>query len=338
MTVRTNAAGLYRFQNLPTAYVNESGELFLASYRLTLDGLEQQEVEQGGTVVSRVPWLMTRYHAGAAVAVDSDIDDALDGTLDSYSLLGREGAFEAAVPAGVRAHEGQIILAAPKADGILAGAGKTTLVSLPIAEVVETTVGEGDTAPAEALYDIMRPRKQADEAYDGGDAGQLPVPTRSLTGLVWRDADYDGLQNTEDFEDIEVVADDGTTSTVRKLVEEGLADQIITLEQWYYDPENVNPDDVPVFDGKNVTDLSGSIGNGVYESHWFQNTAFGADIYTALDDAVRLLVDSTRYSTASSAGVVITFQTDEDRLLCFIYLSSAYPADDGQPYQAVHCD
>ena len=56
-------------------------------------------------------WLMTRYHAGAAVAVDSDIDDALDGTLDSYSLLGREGAFEAAVPAGVRAHEGQIILA-----------------------------------------------------------------------------------------------------------------------------------------------------------------------------------------------------------------------------------
>ena len=94
MTVRTNADGLYRFQNLPTAYVNESGELFLASYRLTLDGLEQQEVEQGGTVVSRVPWLMTRYHAGAAVAVDSDIDDAWMVRLDSYSLLGREGAFE----------------------------------------------------------------------------------------------------------------------------------------------------------------------------------------------------------------------------------------------------
>ena len=88
VTVRTNADGLYRFQNLPTAYVNESGELFLASYRLTLDGLEQQEVEQGGTVVSRVPWLMTRYHAGAAVAVDSDIDDALDGTLAvSYTHL-----------------------------------------------------------------------------------------------------------------------------------------------------------------------------------------------------------------------------------------------------------
>ena len=38
--------------------------------------------------------------------------------------------------------------AAPKADGILAGPGKTTLVSLPIAEVVETTGGGGDTAPA----------------------------------------------------------------------------------------------------------------------------------------------------------------------------------------------
>ncbi len=334
VTVRTNADGLYRFQNLPTAYVNESGELFLASYRLTLDGLEQQEVEQGGTVVSRVPWLMTRYHAGAAVAVDSDIDDALDGTLDSYSLLGREGAFEAAVPAGVRAHEGQIILAAPKADGIVAVADKTTLVSLPIAEVVEATVGEGDTAPAEALYDIMRARKQADEAYDGGDAGQLPVPTRSLTGLVWRDADYDGLQNTEDFEDIEVVADDGTTSTVHKLVEEGLADQAITLEQWYYDPENVNPDDVPVFDGKNVTDLSGSIGNGVYESHWFQNTAFGADIYTTLDDADRPLVDAARYPTASAAGGVITVQTDEDGLYRFDNLPCAYTDADGKQYLA----
>ena len=180
--------------------------------------------------------MMTRYHEGA-LASDSDIDDGLGSTpVDTvvpYPLTGREEAFESAIDEGTRAEDGQIILAAPKdADATLA-ADKTTLVTVPHNQVISDATGS-------VVFDIMRARA---DRYDGGDAGELPVPTRSLTGRVWRDADYDGLQDMKTTE--EVALPDGSTTT--KLVEEGLKGQIVTLEQWYYDPDAVNPDSAPVF-------------------------------------------------------------------------------------------
>src|SRR5699024_1520872 len=54
------------------------------------------------------------------------------------------------------------------------------------------------------------------------DAGLVAVPTASVTGRVWHDADYDGLQKRD-------AAGNWDAS------EPGLAGQKVTLTQWYYD-------------------------------------------------------------------------------------------------------
>ena len=179
-------------------------------------------------------------------------------------------------------------------------------------------------------------RARADR-YDGGDAGELPVPTRSLTGRVWRDADYDGLQDMKTTE--EVALPDGSTTT--KLVEEGLKGQIVTLEQWYYDPDAVNPDSAPAF----LTDdfdydtlnLSGKISASYDTSHWFRNEDFGTDIYTTLRDGDHPLVTGD-WDTADAvvAGGTVAVRTNDEGVYRFDNLPCAYTDDAGKQYLAAY--
>ncbi|MEE0706285.1 MAG: PASTA domain-containing protein, partial [Adlercreutzia sp.] len=323
VAVQTKTDGVYRFENLPSAYVGEDGKLYLASYRVTLEGLYVDEVtdEATGAVVSKIPWMMTRYHATQAVGSDSDVADNQLGTEASYNLIGREPSAEDELP-GVRALSGHIVLAAP-VDAQVPVAGQTAQVPLAAADIFENAAGE-------AVYDMMLAKQEG--AYDGGDAGELPVPTRSVEGLVWRDADYDGLQDTTSKET--VTDKDGKPLT--KLVEEGLEDQTITLEQWYFDPDAVN-DEAPAF----LTDdfdyatlnLSGKIDAG-YESHWFRNDEFGADVYTQLNDEEHPLVQGDWAADATVDDGVITVKTNKKGLYRFDNLPTAYTDHDGKQYLA----
>ena len=247
-----------------------------ASYRVVLGGLHKQEVaDASGTVTSAVPWMMTRTHAGSDYEADSDVRDNLSGIEERYHLVGRD-AISADLD-GVRGLEGQVILAAPRDAAVPAG-DQTVQQAVSAGEVIEN-------AEDSVIYDMLSARKPADEAYDGGDAGQLPVPTRSLEGLVWRDANYDGLQDTKTTE--QITLPDGTAAT--KLVEEGLVDQVITLEQWYYDPANVNPDSAPAFltpdYDRDELNLSGKIDPAYDTSHWFRNENFGDRKSTRLNSS-----------------------------------------------------
>ena len=160
VTITTQADGLYRFRNLPTAYIDSKGTLYLASYRVVLGGLHKQEVaDASGTVTSAVPWMMTRTHAGSDYEADSDVRDNLSGIEERYHLVGRD-AISADLD-GVRGLEGQVILAAPRDAAVPAG-DQTVQQAVSAGEVIEN-------AEDSVIYDMLSARKPADEAYDGGD-------------------------------------------------------------------------------------------------------------------------------------------------------------------------
>mgnify|MGYP000028361870 CR=1 FL=1 len=61
--VETDDAGVYTFENLPTAYTNDEGEHFLAAYRVVLNGMHQEvATDDDGNVLYSTPWMMTNYH------------------------------------------------------------------------------------------------------------------------------------------------------------------------------------------------------------------------------------------------------------------------------------
>ena len=131
------------------------------------------------------------------------------------------------------------------------------------------------------------------------DAGMKQVPAASITGRVWKDTDYDGVQSR---------AADGTYSSD----EPGLENQCVMVSQWYYDGERTNPLD----------------GN----SHWFQNMGFGADHRsTGIVSGGKTRADDTSIDVGW-VGVL----TDVDGNYVFDNLPTAYESDEGQQYLAAY--
>ena len=333
--VKTNGEGVYSFKNLPTTYIknlsaDEVGKvsrLRLASYRVELMGLHEDEEQGSDGATSSVPWMMTRFHVdkvtgedGATkvdVHADSDIDDSQPGTLDAYALQGRIDIVDELLgddtvdPVGVRGGKGQLILAGP-IHGVDPGQ-QTAQVTIPAEDVVEGAAGT-------VVYDMMRARFDEEEAYHGGDAGQLPIPTRSLAGRVWRDADYNGLQS----------ADTGK--------EPGIPGVQVTLEQWYFDPAAPAVPAAPGFldgDFDEELNFSGKI-DAAYTSQWVRNANFASDGYTAMSGRVAVVAGPWAAGASVSDGVVSVL-TDDEGVYRFDNLPTAYtdPAT-GKHYLAAY--
>lgn len=105
----------------------------------------------------------------------------------------------------------------------------------------------GAKATGIVAYDVPDPMG----AQRGGDAGLVNVPRAAITGKLWNDS-AKGSDSADTYNGIQ---DEG---------EPGLANEVVLITQWYYDPTRTNSAD--------------------NNSHWFQNTQFGLDRYTSNRD------------------------------------------------------
>ena len=118
--------GLYHFANLPTAYVSEDDQYYLAAYRIEVADVEHTENADG----TDNQWLLTRYHtendaAGAALnrTLDSDASDVVEtGVAGGIKLT---GSYEENGQK-TRTNAGQVILAGTRPASSLASAGITS--------------------------------------------------------------------------------------------------------------------------------------------------------------------------------------------------------------------
>ncbi len=139
-------------------------------------------------------------------------------------------------------------------------------------------------------YDIPR---TVDTPLRGGDAGLVELLKANISGRVWDDANYDGLQATK----TETV-DGKTVTVVDDDAEPGIADEEIRLTQWIYVPttkwgafRESHADLIKASFGLTAGIGTDANGNGVLdddeiaetidEGVWVRNTKFGTDRYTA---------------------------------------------------------
>ncbi len=204
---RTDAGGVYRFADLPTAWTDDTGHQRLAAYRVQLVALH---VDDKGTPDPEDDnhWLPTRPHVGsgaAAIAVDSDLVDANGLTLTDREMVGSTTAD--------RPLSGQIILA-------------RRIGTARVGQASQVTVAAGQCAGSAAAFDWLQVRDDAFRTdgklwVAGGDAGQLPRPTAAIEGYLWEDPDNDGIHSSD---------------------EQGVSSIRVTLERYVPDPLNIDGD------------------------------------------------------------------------------------------------
>ena len=226
--------GLYHFANLPTAYVSEDDQYYLAAYRIELADVEHTENNDG----SDNQWLLTRSYQDDVDAsgktawqnrlADSDATDvtvrgAAGGIkiVGSYDESGKQ----------VRANDGQVILAGIRGqlgEGLITTNPARTstaksVVTVPANQAMDTVNG--------VAYDWTRTASgPAAEIVDGrtrvhgGDVGEVQAPVESITGRIWFDDDNDGkLSETADRD-----------ATVAEGSKDTMADEVaVTLERYY---------------------------------------------------------------------------------------------------------
>ncbi len=323
LTQTTTPSGSYMFKGIPT-YVpdpeaspnikDEDKKKYLAGYRLRID----RELLRGLSA----DWALSLRNR--ALDEDGNPDEALDSDASStvraipahqqtltpapfaadnaFSYYLNEGAGSTVADEDV-APDGMIVVADRYQEG----------TSLPENSVL---VGEGSRF---TRYDLA-----AAVRVDHWDAGLVEVPRSTVTGRVWQDEDYDGIQSFE-----AEVDEDGNEVTDAEgnpvLVEPGVPGQVVTLTQWFYDPARTNPDD-----------------GG---SHWFRNEAFGADDRTGVravdengvpqEDADGNPVWAGPVVTGgTAANGVVSVRTGEDGTYAFDNLPTAYTDPQGAHFLA----
>lgn len=192
LTEKTSAAGTYVFE-VSTYTVHpddvdkpaEEQRRVLAGYKLRID---QSALEALG-----YPVLVTGQNQGNDDEIDSDLAQTVSQTSVGVAA-GDQGAGE--VPTRYLTEADQYITVASEAsEGTLEG---------------NTCAGPGGVR-----YDIA-----SGESVTTWDAGLIKVPAANITGIVWEDADHDGIQ-------------DAASGDVP--AEVGIAGQNVVLEQYYLD-------------------------------------------------------------------------------------------------------
>ena len=202
--------GLYHFANLPTAYVDDNDNHYLAAYRVELADVRHTANDDG----TDNQWLLTRYHVAPAdgatddeklalIDADSDSNDVTDlgpaGGIKIKQLylndVNSAGTVDVDARTETRANDGQIILAARSNDAsATANNGPHVLVegasdAKPLGEAMDTT--------NEVIYNWTETAKLADGTPGvlGGSVGEVKAPVQKITGRIWFDDDNDGLLN-----------------------------------------------------------------------------------------------------------------------------------------------
>ena len=184
--------GTYYFDNLPTAYVSEDDQHYLAAYRLELADVEHKENTDG----SDNQWLLTRYHTDETTdrELDSDAADVTAKGIAGGMVIG--GSFE---EGGIqtRANDGQVILAQERVLPAGAITNADGCVSLPAGQAMDTLGGR--------VYDWTKAARGTDvfgnadvATVRGGDVGETQAPIQKITGQLWFDDSNDGIRDASE--------------------------------------------------------------------------------------------------------------------------------------------
>lgn len=197
ISVLTDTDGNYCFESLPAAYMDVHGNHYVASYRVELAALA--DGSHTASTYDDGEWLLTLYHQGSDVAVDSDIQITA-GETGGIAITAREAT--RANGAVTRAENGQIILAEAIDDASVV----TTMhnhVRIPTAQAMPTD--RDKAANGMVAYDWLKVETETIDgqkkavAHDGGDVGEVAPPMQTIAGTLWQDyqgnvvSDYDGL-------------------------------------------------------------------------------------------------------------------------------------------------
>ena len=196
--VLTDEDGGYCFDNLPAAYTDADGAQYLAAYRVHLYATH---VDEKGTPDTSDDnhWLITRSHIGDDRTVDSDVlERSTLGVIDRVAASGGDRGD------GSRVSDGLIILAGETDKPARVDQGSHVRVPAAYVQSGQPTtydwltlrqVGEDvtvETIAGEAGAETTR------VVFRGGDAGQLPAPEGAIEGIIWNDANSNGLQDANE--------------------------------------------------------------------------------------------------------------------------------------------
>ena len=218
--------GAYLFDNLPTAWMDpDTSELYLAAYTVRLDGLASG-------------YNLSRYHVGETandIAFDSDAkshDPANGFALHERVEAGAEGTDD-----GTRAGD-RIILAAQ--SDVSAGEKASGLTALFTDNSSKTSAGNDPYIKIDTATDNIYTLFNATETQCGGDVGESKIPSATITGVVWDDANFDGIQN-ERWNDAngDGIWQPEETVTTPEVNRDGVA---VKLSRYVPDPTNSDGD------------------------------------------------------------------------------------------------
>ncbi len=263
--------GTYVFSNLPSAIVGVGadpsalkvaadtsislyGDTYsLASYQVEIDGLGRGGSDSDGTD----SWMLTRYHEGADITVDSDVETTdrvgvaafaanRNGRVvtDRSSVVTTDGATvdgtrTAAGNAGGNIAGGRIVLAS---EGVAEGEGRTHLAltsdyaSVPAGQLIADAAGTVayDWLTVDTTKVLVKTEwndaGQLVETYDfynntvaGGNVGAVHPTRQSIRGILWNDENNNGIQDVE-------VDEDG-----KRTAEEPMNGYEVTLTRYWFD-------------------------------------------------------------------------------------------------------
>ena len=228
--------GRYRIDNLPTVYVSEFDQPYLAAYRLELADVNHTKDVDGFDN----EWLLTRYHVEGDDKqtnrpIDSDVYDVYDETERGVAggIMIKGSYYNADAPAAdtmqTRANDGQVILASvSNLTGANAAAAADTSRAVVVVEA-----GSAMDSTDEVIYDWTA----ADAAvFAGGDVGELQGALQAITGKLWFDDDTDGVNTADEDNGIQDWTDvDGDGLNDDPTADEKPAVGMdVTLERYFY--------------------------------------------------------------------------------------------------------
>ncbi len=148
-----------------------------------------------------------------------------------------------------------------------------------------------------------------------GDVGLLYIPRSSITGRIWNDANYDGIQAGQM---VDVIGEDQNPTGEQRFEfdpsEPGMANQMVHLTQWFYVPasqwsgykaDHASAATKLATDYDEVVEKTGGV--------WLRNEQFGYDLYSSNASSILKAdgtVDMTRVAPLVTGGV--SYDVDGD--------------------------